>query len=345
MAQEMVPVTPHNLPPWTPIMPKFDPRWNQMLRDNGFPSKIINAAKKGYWQPGWELGNYLHHTPRANGWDSVIIWGPKGSFKSNRGNAFLWKVYQDWDTVAEYMIMHPEQFIDLIEQKGRMPAMAWDDMPSWLDSGLYCDNRSLYLKVKRYWWLLRTKISVFFCTCVNKSKLAGFVLDDMTSEVQLSPRGVYDYDRWAWQKNLKNPKKVDMFPVMIHKERPFSIHWVEYPYILDPETLSLQPDPREPQRFPEDHWQKYWDRRLEYTERSQDAMKGALNELVKDAPTTEEIIESTIKYKIPANAEDLDTALRSVAGKIMRAPNPSTEPGLLKQWKTVQEEIDKALKS
>ena len=163
----------------------------------------------------------------------------------------------------------------------------------------------------------------------RKAFASGFVLDDMTSEIQLSPRGVFDYDRWAWQKNYKDPRRVDMFPIMIHKERQFSRDWVEYPYVLNPDTLKIEPDKRGFQPFPQDHWRKYWEDRKEYTAISQSSVKEAFKELTKDPPNGDEIGSSALKNKGITNE-----TLRSWAAKCMRRHNPAEDTSLLEELMT-----------
>jgi len=257
--------------------------------------KIRDAAFDGYWQPGWEICHYFQHAPRINGFESCIVWGPKGSYKSNREAWLAWVVYEDFDLVWKNYVMHPETFIELIRTPGRIPHMTWDDCASYLDSTLYFDNRDLYIKIKRYWWLLRTKISNFVCSTPNKGKIAGFILDDMTSEMKCSPRANFNYDRWAWRMNFKNPKKVDMFPVNIHQRRRFNYKFFEHARIFNPETVKLEPDPRTGIWFPAKEWDRYWAMRLEFSERGGGNLETAMKEAFSDPPDVHEIIESAAK--------------------------------------------------
>lgn len=312
-----------DLPPAIPDLPDFD---EKILEANSVPMKIRNAAYDGYWQPGWDLPHYMLHVPKVNGWECQVIWGVKGSKKSNRELWEGWLAYDgNWDLVFENHIMHPEQFIELIRIPGRIPVLVWDDIASWLDSGLYFDNRDLYIKIKRYWHLLRTKISVFICSAPNKAAIASFILEDITSEVHCSPRLTYNYDRWAWKLNLKDASKIDMFPCNIQTRHHFHYLQLEKPRVLDPETGLLIKNPEPPELFPEKQWERYWDMRLEYSERGSRNLVKAMQEIFDEPPTGQEIAESMVKNMGPVT----DQQLRSFAGKVFRNQKPTEDPKLM----------------
>lgn len=312
-----------NIPDGIPGLPDFDQR---LLDQSDMPLKIKNAAYDGYWQPGWDLPHYILHEPIVNGWDCIIIWGIKGSKKSNREHWMQWLAYNgDWRQVWANHVMHPEQFIELIRQPGRIPVLVWDDIASWLDSGLYFDNRDLYIKIKRYWHLLRTKISVFICSAPNKAAIAGFILDDITSEMFCSPRLTYNYDRWAWQMNVKDASKVKMFPCNIETRHKFNYLVLEKPRVLNPETGLMEKNPEKPEPYPEREWDYYWKMRLEYSLRGSLNLIEALKQTFNEPPTGQEIGESIVNNMGAVT----DKQLRKMASKIMRSTNPSEDPALM----------------
>lgn len=309
------------IPEGIPNLPDFNPA----LLD-GVPKKIADAAYDGYWQPGWELPHYILHAPTVVGWECVVIWGIKGSKKSNRESWLEWIGYEgNWDLVWEYHVMHPEQFINVVREPGRIPILVWDDIASWLDSGLYFDNRDLYIKIKRYWHLLRTKISVFICSAPNKGAIAGFILDDMTCEMNLSLRLTFNYDRWAWLMNYKDSHKVDMFPVNIQTRERFNYLELQRPRVLDPETGTMVQNPLGSEPYPPREWDRYWSMRLEYSERGRQNLTEVMTETFKDIPTGQEIGESIVKNM----GAITDKQIRSFAAKVMRRHNPSEDPELM----------------
>ena len=295
-------------------LPNFDEE--QLQATPNMTPRIADAAFDGYWQPGWEILHYFQHAPRINGFENCVVWGPKGSYKSNREVWLAWAVYEDFDKIWDSFVMHPETFIELIRSPGRIPHLTWDDCASYLDSTLYFDDRKLYTKIKRYWWLLRTKISNFVSSTPHKGRMAGFILDDMTSECKCSPRANFNYDRWAWRINYKNSKKVDMFPVNIHQRRRFNYKFLEYSRIYNEETQKLEPDPRMGIWFPKKEWDHYWKMRLEFSERGGKNLEAVMKEAFKEPPDINEIVDSAVKNNNLEKDEDILKFLASKAARI-----------------------------
>jgi len=223
--------------------------------------RLEKAYKAGFIEPGWTYEDYLRNAVRNYRWECVPIWGIKGSFKSNRLMWSLYQIYQDWSLVHEHIIMEPEEFVELLNTKGRIPAVGWDDIGAWLDSQLYFEDRQLYAQIKRNWKLTRTKMSVFLCTIPIKTDLPTFILDDMTSELFCSPRMMTTYDRWIWEKDERNPRKVVKRAICIHENKPFNIHEV-----------------------PTEEFKKYWKRRLRLANIGRDRLVKALRKAFRDAP-------------------------------------------------------------
>jgi len=217
--------------------------------------RLETYYKAGFWKPGWELTDYLRFAALNMRWECIPIWGIKGSFKSNRLLALLYSIYQDWEKVHEHIVMTPEEFASLLKTEGRIPAIGWDDIGAWLDAQLYFENRSLYTRIKRAWKLMRTKLSVFLCTSPLKTDLPTFILEDMTSEVFCSPEMTLTYDRWTWQKDLKEPRKVVKRPVNICLFKPFDVYEV-----------------------PTREFKRYWDRRLALSDIGREQMINIMEE-------------------------------------------------------------------
>jgi hypothetical protein len=166
----------------------------------------MNRAKaKGFYEPGWELEDYIINAPIKYRWECFPIWGIKGSYKSNRLMWLLYIMYGNWDLVHKYMVMQPLGFTELLKEKGRIPMIGWDDLGGWFYSHLYFENRQLYTKIKRKWTLMRTKLNVFTATIPRKDEMPGFILRDINAEVFCSPAMTYDYDRCTCARATDGP--------------------------------------------------------------------------------------------------------------------------------------------
>ena len=334
LLEEEAPAPPVLLPDF-PDTALRDPSTGKAL-----PPKIQLAAWDGYWQPGWEIGHYVLHAPKVKGWECIILWGIKGSFKSNREAWLAWIPYRNWDNVWDSFVMIPEEFTELVRQPGRIPVLVWDDVAAWLDSAMYFDNRDLYLKIKRYWQLLRTKISVFICSAPHKGKIAGFIIDDITSEMHCSPRSIYNYNRWAWQMNYKDPRKVNMFPVLIENRRRFRYDTLELPKVFNDEAQHWEPNPDGPYLFPKSEWDRYWARRLELADRSRDNLAQVMEEAFTDEPSLEEIRESAAVNMDAQDYKSLTKAMARVLG--YRGSSKDAPPEV---WNAFWAEVKKAMNS
>jgi len=226
--------------------------------------KLKTAYQAGFFKPGWAIEDYLRYTIDEYKWSCIPIWGIKGSYKSNRLMKWLYDIYQDWDLVHNYTVLGPEDFVRLLNEEGRIPAMGGDDLAAWLDAQLYNDNRALYIQIKRNWKLTRTMLNVFFYTSPLKTDAPGFILDDITEEVMCSPLMKYSYDRWTWQKDYKDPKKIIKRPVCISQYKPFDIKEV-----------------------PTEEFKKYWKRRLVLSKQGKRKLVEAITKAFEDAPISQ----------------------------------------------------------
>jgi len=248
--------------------------------------KLEELYEAGFFEPGWKLEDYIRYAVKKYKWECIPIWGIKGSYKSNRGLYYLYTAYQDWDTVLEYTIMTPEEFVKVLNMPGRIPACFWDDIGAWFDSLLYFENRGLYMQIRRNWKLMRTKLNVFLCSIPRKDELPPFILDDMTSEVFCSPRMRLCYDRWAWEKNPKKPTKIQKRALSIHSWRPFDITEV-----------------------PEEVFRKYFKRRIELADTGRKKLIEALERAFDDAPVQKDEIDEQ-KEIDSFSEEELETIRR-----------------------------------
>ena len=236
------------------------------------------AWKAGFYEPGWNIIDYLRFAIDNYGWENFPIWGIKGSKKSNRLMWMLHEIYGNWESVHKFMVMQPLEFTSLLkdslnnpEKQTRIPMIGWDDMSAWFDSQLYFENRDLYTKTKRSWALMRTKLNVFASTCPLKTDLPGFVLRDINAECFCSPKMTITYDRWTWRKNYFDPMKVVKRPINVLNFEPFDY--------LNPENGGV----------PTSEFKIYWERRMKLADTATSDLVSTLEEAFGDAPTQEDI--------------------------------------------------------
>lgn len=225
------------------------------------PLFMRKAKKKGFYEPGWSLEDYVRNAPIGYKWENFPIWGIKGSYKSNRLMWLLYVVYGDWKLVHKYMVMQPLEFTDLLKEPGRIPMIGWDDIGAWFDSQLYFENRGLYTKIKRSWTLMRTALNVFASTIPRKDDLPGFILKDINAEMFCSPAMTYDYDRWTWRKHYNDPGKVVKKPISICEDKTFNIYDV-----------------------PTEEFEIYWKRRMTLASIAKSDLVSVLEEAFGDTP-------------------------------------------------------------
>ncbi len=236
---------------------------------------MVESKRRGFYQPGWTIEDYLRAAPLNYRWECFPIWGIKGSYKSNRLMKFLYTVYGDWDLVHKYLIIQPLEFTELLKEPGRIPMIGWDDIGGWFDSQMYFENRKLYTQISRCWKLMRTKLNVFCPTIPRKDELPGFILRDINAEVFCSPAMTYDYDRWTWRKSYKDPEKVVKKPINICSFEPFDIMEV-----------------------PRHEFMKYWKRRVALADVATSDMVSVLEEAFADVP--EEVQEEEARARSEA---------------------------------------------
>lgn len=267
---------------------------------------MVEAKKRGFYQPGWTIEDYLRSAPTKYRWECFPIWGIKGSYKSNRLMKWLYTIYGDWELVHKYMIMQPLEFTNLIKEEGRIPMIGWDDIGGWFDSQMYFENRGLYTQINRCWKLMRTKLNIFVATIPRKDELPGFILRDINAEVFCSPAMTYDYDRWTWRKSFKDPEKVVKKPINISLFEPFDIKEV-----------------------PTREFMKYWKRRVELADTATSDMVSILEEAFSDVPEALDEVE-------------LDQRILKKSSQITASRNPENRAQRIRELKTLLESAPNA---
>lgn len=177
-----------------------------------------NAVKYGVIKKGWSCVDYMRYANERNGWESTCISGPKGTLKSNLELQHGYSIFQDMNLVRKHFVTKRKQLVDLmqyaIDNEISIPWVGVDDIGALFPKSLYFTHRKLYSKLQSSWETVRTVMNNFEFSCVIKRKVAGFILEDITGDIKTydpifvgkTPiKGHYDYRRWLWLRNLKDP--------------------------------------------------------------------------------------------------------------------------------------------
>lgn len=204
-------------------------------------SRLFEAAEKfGVIVKGWTCIDYLRYAIQRHGWESTCIGGIKGSFKSNLMMQHGQALYKDTQTVREHMVTERPQLMKkmryAIDNGVTIPWLGCDDIVTLFPKSLYFSDRKLYSKLQSGWEASRTVFSCFEFSCVQKNKVAGFILEDITGDIKcynpifvthedgtMTPiKGHYDYRRWMWMRNYKDPT-TDIPKLIAVEDLPFPV--------------------------------------------------------------------------------------------------------------------------
>jgi len=268
-----------------------------------YQTKLERAIELGYVVQGWTLEDYIRDSIEHYGWESIVIWGPKGSGKSNFLLQIGYMVYQDWNKVLNHIVFSPMDFIRITKDPGRIPWLGWDDIAAYLPRSLYFTNRALWSAFKQNWDTFRTKLNSFVCTSPLKSKIASFILEDLSGEIFMNRRvgeglsTIYDFQRWMWSLDFTNPLKENFDIIRVDKQAlPFT-----------PE-VSANYKTRLP-GVPTEVFKTYWERRMNLAEESRTKLHGIVQKLeVKE--------EKEEKSKAELTASEAGRILRKQAKDI-----------------------------
>jgi len=269
--------------------------------------KLNAAIELGYIVEGWYIEDYCRDAIENHGWESLCIWGPKGSLKSNLMLQLGYLIYKDWDLVLNHVVFRPRDFIRITEGEGRIPCIMWDDIGVHLPRTLYFTDRKLWSRLKSNWDAFRPKLSVFLCTTPRKEKVASFIIDDLSGEVLLGKRvgevliNKYDFQRWLWQFDFIKPTKSRFSMVQVEKEPLPGTPKLSYG--LKDKLERVLPG------IPTDVFQRYYAERIELANEAR----------LKLARQVRDLVEEEKEQWLPKELKDMtDTEKRSLAGKILR---------------------------
>lgn len=243
-----------------------------------------SAIKLGVVRPGETLVEYLRYAINNYGWECIPIGGKKGDAKSNLLLQCGYSIYENWEAVHQHTVMEPESFLNLLEDSfhHRIPFVGWDDITVHLPRSLYFTDRDLWAELQKNWASYRTKMNCFMCTAPRKDRIASFVLEDITGDVICYDRikdikSHYNFNRWMWQRDFKDPKNM--------RAAPLQIEDIAYPLI--PGAIEIDKELQKkivvggvaysgrefyPQvgltGVPRKEFKKYWARRLELADKA-----------------------------------------------------------------------------
>ncbi len=250
----------------------------EQLRKRRVGKLFEMAEKYGVIHRGFSGVDYLRYAIKNHGWESTSIGGQKGSAKSNLLLQRGYAIYQDWEKVNRHTITTKDQFIEILDTDQRIPWLAVDDIAALFPRSIYFTDRKLYSELQKNWETLRTIVNCFDFTATRKNKVATFILEDITGDIICYNRtgdlvSHYDYQRWLWLRNLKDP--TDMIAKMIRVE--------EIPFPLTPDAFQVDRELSESDFIasgkvyhgyeffrdragllgvPRPEFKRYWDRRI-----------------------------------------------------------------------------------
>jgi len=200
------------------------------------------AIKYGTIIPGFTAIDYLRKAARDHGWESTALVGDKGSGKSNLLLQRGFAIYQDWDKVFRHVVTERDQLMNLLDTQDLIPWIGVDDIGTIFPSSLYNSDRELYTELKSSWETVRTKMSCFDFSMTRKNKVAAFILEDITGDILCFNRtgdikSHYDYQRWLWLRNIKDPTK-EIAKLIRVEEIMFPL--IPEAFVLDAEIRSVK---------------------------------------------------------------------------------------------------------
>jgi hypothetical protein len=224
------------------------------------------------------------------GWLCAILWGEKGSGKSNmmlqhgysifhgfdeteeigkkedgtpitRGVILDWDDEAAWKSALDHTVFRPKDFARLLslvlDEKKRLTWVGWDDINIHFPRSMYSTNRKVWEQFSKNWEGFRANLSVFECSAPRKDKVVSFVLSDMNFDVLVSARQRVEVNRWFWDKDLYEPEKVLKMRIDV-----------------DSDVLDLTHTPKAV-------WEEYWKRKVQLIDESTEDFKGMLEDIDK----------------------------------------------------------------
>lgn len=218
----------------TPVSKRIE----RELRKRKVAKLFQTAEKYGVIKRGWSCIDYMLDSVKNMGWESTCISGLKGSAKSNLMLQHGKAIYGTLEVAKKYVVTQPKQLLDhmqdAINKERRIAWIGVDDIAALFPKSLYFTHRKLYSKLQATWETVRTVMNNFEFSCTLKNKVASFILADITGDIKCYNRigeikSHYDYRRWMWLRNLKDP--TTDIPKLISVE--------EIPFPLTPDSFKI----------------------------------------------------------------------------------------------------------
>jgi len=205
----------------------------------GKVTKLFATAEKyGIVHRGFTGIDYLGYAIQHHGWESNAIGGPKGQGKSNLLLQRGLGVFKEFDEVLNHVVTRRKGFLsllkDAIDRDERIPWVGIDDIGVIFPSSIYYSDRKIFASMQSSWEVLRTVINCLDWTCTRKNKVASFILEDITGDLICYKRigeikSHYNYVRWLWLRNFKDPRKMVSKMIMVE----------DIPFPLIPDALRI----------------------------------------------------------------------------------------------------------
>ena len=231
-------------------------------------SQAVQIAEDlGVVYSGWHFVDYSREAVNHRKWICAIIWGEKGTYKSNtllqhgyamfhapdvqeeigkdeatnepiyRGVIKDWNDSQAWKSVLEHTVFRPQHFKalvkDAMDKKERIAWVGWDDINIHLPRSMYSTQRNFWQEIARNWEGFRARLSVFECTAPRKDNVVSFILKDMNWDILNTGRQISDVRNWRWYRDFSEPMRVLSTSIKIDEDRLEPHHvpddvWAEY---------------------------------------------------------------------------------------------------------------------
>jgi hypothetical protein len=216
-----------------------------------------------------------------------------------------------------------------------IPWLAIDDVAALFPKSMYFTNRVAYSALQAAWETTRTAFNCIEYTCVIKSKVASFLLEDLTGDITCyNPvfteggypvKGTYEYKRWMWLPNFKDPTK--------NIAKTIIVETIPFPVTPDAFTYDKELRTREficggqiyiGREFYEkracllgvktEDFKVYWERRLALTKTAYEVFADILDKMVSSGSNRSNKEKREEEEKAPLTKEEL-SAIRAEAGR------------------------------
>lgn len=193
------------------------------------PFIVEFGKEKGYIIEGWHIEDYIDYAVRQEkGFESIVIWGPMGTLKSNFAMQLAYHVYNDWDLVLNSVLLSTEDaysfFKEIIEKGTRHPLVILDDITSIFPKQLWFINKQLFIRLQQLTSVIRFQFGCIIVTTPIPERVIAPLSEVIKNEITTYPNSSLKIDRYMWlpskhplKSNFKKiaieTRKIDMYDV------------------------------------------------------------------------------------------------------------------------------------